>query len=74
MRGHGTAEAREALRVDLKDLSEVEEKGQRAQLSLSSNNRFVKAEGEARTHNIQFVHPELLKSQLPELVGPELSI
>ena len=64
MHGHGTAEAREALRIRLEDLSEVEEKGQRAQLSLSSNNRFVKAEGEARTHNIQFVQPELIVQEV----------
>jgi hypothetical protein len=43
--GNGTEEAREALRVRLEDMTEIDEKGQREHLSLSSRSQFVVAEG-----------------------------
>lgn len=42
--GNGGPETREALRKRLEDMAEVDEKGQRAHLSLSSQSRFVYAE------------------------------
>ncbi|KUJ07039.1 alpha/beta-hydrolase, partial [Mollisia scopiformis] len=61
--GSGTPEAREALRKRLEDMAEVDEQGQRAHLSLSSQSRFVYAEGEARTHNLQIVKPQLIADE-----------
>ncbi|KAF8849135.1 hypothetical protein BDZ45DRAFT_697803 [Acephala macrosclerotiorum] len=57
-------EAREALRKRLEDMVEVDKKGQRAHLSLSSQSRFVYAEGHARTHNLQLVYPQLIAGEV----------
>jgi hypothetical protein len=52
---NGTPEAREALRKRLEDMGEIDEKGQREHLSLSTDSKFVYVEGIARTHNIQAI-------------------
>lgn len=62
--GSGSEEAREASRVRLEDMSEIDEKGQRAHLSLSSRSRFVPARGAARTNNVQMVCPELIAQEV----------
>ncbi|KAK5136685.1 hypothetical protein LTR08_002338 [Meristemomyces frigidus] len=62
--GHGSPEAREALRKRLEDLSEVDEAAMREHLALSTNGRFVKAEGKQRTHNVHFVDPEFVVKEI----------
>jgi hypothetical protein len=62
--GNWTPEAREALRKRLEDMGDIDEKGQRENLSLSSESRFIYAEGIARTHNIQAVQPELIAKEV----------
>jgi pimeloyl-ACP methyl ester carboxylesterase len=63
-KGFGSEEARQALRTRLVDMSEIDEKGQRAHLRMSNRSRFVTAEGVARTHNVQFVRPELVAEEV----------
>jgi pimeloyl-ACP methyl ester carboxylesterase len=63
-RRNGSEEARETLRIRLEDMSEIDERGQRAHLGMSSRGRFVRAEGVARTHNVQFVKPELVADEV----------
>ena len=41
-------------------MSEIEERGQRIHLGLSTNSRFVRAEGDARTHNVHMIRPEVV--------------
>jgi hypothetical protein len=62
--GNGTPEARENLRKRLEEMAEVDEARQRARLSSSSQHRFVYAEGHARTHNIQFIQPQLITNEV----------
>jgi pimeloyl-ACP methyl ester carboxylesterase len=62
--GNGSPEAREALRTRLEDMSEIDEKGQRAHLKMSSRSRFVKTEGSARTHNVHLVKPEIVAQEV----------
>ncbi|CZR63298.1 uncharacterized protein PAC_13195 [Phialocephala subalpina] len=62
--GNSTAEAREALRKRLEDMAEVDEKGQRAHLSMSSHSKFVYAEGDARTQSVQVVNPQLIVDEV----------
>lgn len=62
--GHGTDEAREALRKHLEDMSDVDEARMREHLVLSSNARFVKAEGKQRTHNVQVVDPDFVTREI----------
>jgi len=69
--GNGTEEAREELRKYLETMSEEDEKGQRAHLTLSSQGKFVYSEGIARTHNIQFVKPEAVAEQVRWVLGLE---
>ena len=60
----GTLAAQEALRKRLEDMSEVDEAAMREHLSLSSNSRFVKAQGKAKTHNSHFIMPELVVGEI----------
>lgn len=62
--GNGTPEAREALRKRLEDMAQVDDERQRAHLSLSSQSRFIYAEEDARTHNVQLVHPQLIADEV----------
>jgi hypothetical protein len=62
--GNGSPEAREALRTKLEDMSEIDEKGQRAHLKMSSRSRFVQTEGNARTHNVHLVKPEIVAQEV----------
>lgn len=62
--GNGTAAAREAMATRLEDMAEVEERGQRAHLSLSSASRFAYAVGDARTHNMSYSHPQLIVEEV----------
>jgi len=62
--GTGTSSAREAMRKRLEDMEEIDETGQRAHLGLSSQRRFVYAEGIARTHNVHFVQPQLIVDEV----------
>lgn len=63
---HGieSPQAREPLRERLEDMGEIDERGQREHLNLSSQSRFVYAEGVGRTHNIQFVQLELIAREV----------
>jgi alpha/beta hydrolase fold len=58
--GAGIEETRQALGKRLEDMSEIEERGQRIHLRLSTNSRFVRAEGDARTHNVHMIRPEVV--------------
>lgn len=65
--GIGTKDACEELRRRLEDMSVVDESAMREHMTLSSNSRFLKAGGEAKTHNVHLVAPELVSQEL-ELV------
>lgn len=67
--GFGTEEARQRLAVWLKTMEQVEEPVQRANLGLSRHSRFVHAEGKARTHNLQYVAPELIRNEVFWVLG-----
>jgi pimeloyl-ACP methyl ester carboxylesterase len=69
--GYGTEDARRRLAECLEDMEQVDERGQRVHLSLSSRSRFVYAEGKARTHNLQYVAPELIAEEVFWVVGVE---
>lgn len=62
--GNGTKDAQEALRVRLEDMSEVDEAAMREHLALSSNSRFVRAQGKAQTHNSQIVEPSFVAGEI----------
>jgi len=62
--GNESTEVRMALKIRLEDMSEVDERGQREHLSLSSRSQFVFAEGIARTHNVHMVCPELISQEV----------
>lgn len=55
---------REELRVRLKNMSQIDESGMREHLEMSKRGRFVKVEGEARTHNVQFLAPEVVVEEV----------
>jgi hypothetical protein len=38
---------------------------------MSSKSRFVKAEGTARTHNVQFVRPEVVVEEVSWVLEPD---
>lgn len=63
-RGIGTEEAREELRHRLEDMSIVDEWAMRGHMALSSNSRFLEAEGKAKTHNVHLVAPELVSQEI----------
>lgn len=67
--GHGTKEAQDRLRQRLEDMEKVDEEGQRAHLSMSSRSRFVYATGNARTHNLQYVAPEVIRDEVFWVLG-----
>jgi len=69
--GIGSEEAREELRVRLRDMSQVDERGQREHLGMSSRSRFVRADGTARTHNAQFVRPEVVVEEVRWVLEPD---
>ncbi len=50
----------EATRKKLEDMRDVDERGQWEQLAMSSRSGLLKAKGTARTHNVQYVKPNLL--------------
>lgn len=62
--GNGTEEARAALSKRLEDMSEVDEASEKAHLTLSTNSRFIRAEGKAMTHNLQMIAPELIAREV----------
>ncbi|RAH69768.1 alpha/beta fold hydrolase [Aspergillus aculeatinus CBS 121060] len=67
--GHGSEEARRRLAERLAVMEEMDERGQRAHLSLSSRSRFVYATGKARTHNLQLVAPEVIRDEVFWVLG-----
>lgn len=67
--GLGTDEARNALAERLEDMGQIDEAGQRAHLGLSSQSRFVYAEGKATTHNLQYVAPEVIAMEVFWVLG-----
>ena len=67
--GYGTKEAQDLLGQRLEEMEMVDEEGQRAHLSMSSRSRFVYAEGNARTHNLQFVAPEVIRDEVFWVLG-----
>ncbi|PYI02712.1 alpha/beta-hydrolase [Aspergillus sclerotiicarbonarius CBS 121057] len=67
--GHGTVEARESLAARLEDMEQVDEEGQRAHLGLSSQSRFVLAQGKAQTHNVHYVAPEVIRDEVFWVMG-----
>lgn len=67
--GYGSKETRDALAERLQDMEQVDEAGQRAHLALSSQSRFVYAEGKARTHNLQYVAPEVIAREVFWVLG-----
>jgi pimeloyl-ACP methyl ester carboxylesterase len=69
--GSRTAEAGVVLRKRLDDMSEIDEKGQRTHLTLSSQSRFVYEGGLAKTHNLQFVQPLLVAEEVRWVLGVE---
>lgn len=62
--GHGSVEAREAMRKRLEDMEELDEAGMREHLKLSRNARFVMVEGRQRTHNVHVVDPEFVAREV----------
>ncbi|KAJ5584924.1 uncharacterized protein N7459_004724 [Penicillium hispanicum] len=62
--GYGTRDAQHRLGLCLRDLARVQEQGQRAHLHLSSQSRFVSPGGKARTHNLQYVAPEVIRDEV----------
>lgn len=68
-RKNGTHNARESLRRRLEDMAEVEEQSQKAHLGPSSQSRFVRAQGVARTHNVQLVQPNLISEEVRWVLG-----
>lgn len=71
--GNGTEEAREALRKRLEGMSEIDEAAMREHLVLSSDSRFVKAEGKRKTHNVQLVDPEFVAREIEWVYGGQKS-
>ncbi|KAJ5116559.1 alpha/beta-hydrolase [Penicillium angulare] len=67
--GFGTQEARNSLARRLEDMEKVDEEGQRAHLQMSSQSRFVYARGKARTHNLQYVEPEIIRDEIFWVLG-----
>jgi hypothetical protein len=67
--GNRTEEARDALKLRLEDIKEVDERGQRDHLNLSSSSRFVIAKAVARTHNVQFVVLKLIAEKVKWVLG-----
>ena len=65
----GTEDAQRQLAVRLEDMAQVDEAGQRAHLGLSRQSRFVYAEGKARTHNLQYVAPEVIRDEVFWVLG-----
>lgn len=63
-KGHGSDEAREAVRKRLEDMSVVDETAMREHLVLSSEARLVKADGKRKTHNVQIVDPEFVAKEI----------
>lgn len=61
---YGTAEDRSALHKVLEKWGEMDEAYGRELLDLSSESRYVDAEGKARTHNSQIVEPGLIVGEI----------
>lgn len=62
--GHGTFEEQEIVRRHLVNMSREDEMAQREQLALSSNVRFVRADGKRATHNVHLVDPLWVARQI----------
>lgn len=64
--GHGSREAREAMRKRLEDMAELDESGMKEHLSLTQEGmgRFVLAEGKQRTHNVVMVDPDFVAREV----------
>lgn len=69
LHGYGSPQAREAVRKRLEDMSELDEAGMKEHLRLTSDGRFVKMEGESRTHNVQIVNPEAVVKEIRWVLG-----
>lgn len=67
--GNGSNEAQEALKKRLEDMSQLDERGMRKHLALSSNARFVKAVGKQKTHNVQVVDPKFVAREVEWVCG-----
>ncbi|KAJ5261413.1 hypothetical protein N7478_012008 [Penicillium angulare] len=67
--GFGTKQAQDNLARRLEDMEKVDEQGQRAHLQMSSQSRFVYARGDARTHNLQYVAPEVIRDEVFWVLG-----
>ncbi|RAL02589.1 alpha/beta fold hydrolase [Aspergillus ibericus CBS 121593] len=67
--GCGTPEARDNLAARLEDMEQVDENGQRAHLGLSSQSRFIRAQGKAQTHNVHYVAPEMIRDEVFWVLG-----
>lgn len=57
------------LPARLETIERVDEEIQRAHLGLSSQSRFVYAQGKAVTHNVRYMAPELLRDELLWVLG-----
>ena len=57
-------EEQEVVRRHCLKMSRVDEAAQREQLALSSNARFVRADGKRATHNVHVVDPEWVAGQI----------
>lgn len=62
--GYGAAGEQETIRRHLVDMSQKDEAAQREQLALSSNAKFVRADGKRATHNVHVVDPEWVAHQI----------
>ncbi|KAI2867506.1 hypothetical protein CBS12448_471 [Aspergillus niger] len=67
--GYGTEEVRESLAKRLETMERVDEESQRDHLGLSSQSRFVYAQGKAMTHNVHYVAPELIRDEVFWVLG-----
>lgn len=67
--GYGTDKAKQHLAAWLRNMEQTEESDQRVNLLLSGNSRFVYAEGKAKTHNLQYVAPELISREVFWVLG-----
>ncbi|GCB19786.1 uncharacterized protein YqjL [Aspergillus awamori] len=67
--GYGTEEVRESLAKRFETMERVDEESQRDHLGLSSQSRFVYAQGKAMTHNVHYVAPELICDEVFWVLG-----
>lgn len=63
-RGNATDRVRKEMRELLDGWEEINLDGQTQHLNLSSRARMAKAEGIARTHNLQYVKPEVVTAEI----------